>query len=126
MKTSWGVIVWTIIFIIISLFIHKKTDELAVKYINEFNKIEYSIKNDDWDIPSTKLKELKSLITKEKNTWYKLINHGYFNEIFMSMEILEESIYLKDKMISLQEIEKIKMTFQNLEEDECCCFNRIF
>ena len=44
----------------------------------------------------------------------------------MSMEILKQGIYLKDKMISLQEIEKIKMTFKNLEEDECCDLNRIF
>ena len=65
-------------------------------------------------------------LESEKNTWYKLINHGYFNEIFASIQILKQSINLKNKMISLQELEKIKMVLENLMEDECYNFNRIF
>ena len=82
---------------------------LEINYIkNIFRKMGFSLKNG------------------EKNTWYKLINHGYFNEIFASIQILKQSINLKNKMISLQELEKIKMVLENLMEDECYNFNRIF
>lgn len=126
MKKSWFVIFWTILVIGLGVFIHSKTDSLATKYVDKFSQVEYYIKNDNWEKASHEVELLNKNLTKEKYTWYKLINHGYFNEVFMSMEILKQSIYLKDKMISLQEIEKIKMTFKNLEEDECCDLNRIF
>ena len=126
MKKSWFVLIWTILFIFLGIFIHSKTNELSSKYINEFTNVEYSIKSENWNDASKKVSSLSKSLENEKCTWYKLINHGYFNEVFMSLEILKQSISMKDKMICLQEIEKIKMIFNNLEEDECCDFNRIF
>ena len=94
--------------------------------MEEFNTIELNIKNENWNEASTMLLNVEDQLGSEKNTWYKLINHGYFNEIFASIQILKQSINLKNKMISLQELEKIKMVLENLMEDECYNFNRIF
>ncbi|MCR1824208.1 MULTISPECIES: DUF4363 family protein [Terrisporobacter] len=126
MKSSFFVITWTIIFIIVGLFNHQKINDFSYNYINEINVLEENIKEDKWEQASYILKDTKMKLEEEKNVWYKLINHGYFNEIFASLEILEQSIYLEEKMITLQEIEKIKMVFENLMEDECYNLNRIF
>lgn len=126
MKSSFFVIIWTIIFVILGLFNYEKVNEFSYNYINQMNTIEENIKEDKWYQASHNLKNTKVDLEKEKNTWYKLINHDYFNEISTSLEVLEQSIYLEEKMISLQEIEKIKMVFDNLIEDESYNLNRIF
>lgn len=126
MKSSFFVIIFTILFIILSLFNHDNINEFSYNYLDKFNTIEENVKNENWSKASDLLKTSKDNLEDEKSTWYKLINHEYLNEVFASMEILNQSIYMKDKMICLQEIEKIKMVFNNLMEDECYNFNRIF
>lgn len=126
MKSSFFVIIFTILFIILGLFNHDNINEFSYNYLDKFNTIEENVKNENWSKASDLLKTSKDNLEDEKNTWYKLINHEYLNEVFASMEILNQSIYMKDKMICLQEIEKIKMVFNNLMEDECYNFNRIF
>ena len=126
MKSSFFVIVGTILFIFLGVLNHDKINEFSNTYLEEFNTIELNIKNENWNESSTMLLNVEDQLGSEKNTWYKLINHGYFNEIFASIQILKQSINLKNKMISLQEVEKIKMVLENLMEDECYNFNRIF
>ena len=126
MKSSFFVIIFTILFIILSLFNHDNINEFSYNYLDKFNTIEENVKDENWSKASDLLKTSKDNLEDEKNTWYKLINHEYLNEVFASMEILNQSIYMKDKMICLQEIEKIKMVFNNLMEDECYNFNRFF
>ena len=126
MKSSFFVIIFTILFIILGLFNHDNINEFSYSYLDKFNTIEENVKDENWSKASDLLKTSKDNLEDEKNTWYKLINHEYLNEVFASMEILNQSIYMKDKMICLQEIEKIKMVFNNLMEDECYNFNRIF
>ena len=125
MKSSFFVIVGTILFIFLGVLNHDKINEFSNTYLEEFNTIELNIKNENWNEASTMLLNVEDQLGSEKNTWYKLINHGYFNEIFASIQILKQSINLKNKMISLQELEKIKMVLENLMEDECYNFNRI-
>ena len=126
MKYYFFVIVGTILFIFLGVLNHDKINEFSNTYLEEFNTIELNIKNENWNESSTMLLNVEDQLESEKNTWYKLINHGYFNEIFASIQILKQSINLKNKMISLQELEKIKMVLENLMEDECYNFNRIF
>ena len=126
MKSSFFVIVGTILFIFLGVLNHDKINEFSNTYLEEFNTIELNIKNENWNESSTMLLNVEDQLESEKNTWYKLINHGYFNEIFASIQILKQSINLKNKMISLQELEKIKLVLENLMEDECYNFNRIF
>ena len=105
MKSSFFVIVGTILFIFLGVLNHDKINEFSNTYLEEFNTIELNIKNENWNESSTMLLNVEDQLESEKNTWYKLINHGYFNEIFASIQILKQSINLKNKMISLQELE---------------------
>lgn len=126
MKSSYFVIAWTILFIILGLYNHEKINEFSYNYINEINVIEEKVKEDKWEQASYILKDTMMDLEKEKNIWYKLLNHAYFNEIFASLKILNQSISLEEKMTSLKEIEKVKTVLDNLMEDECCNLNRIF
>lgn len=126
MKSSYFAFAWTIIFIILGLFNHQKVNEFSYNYIDKFNIIEENIKEDKWDQVSYNAKDTKMDLEGEKDIWYKLINHSYFNEIFTSLEILEQSIYLEDKMMALKEINEIKVVFLSLMEDESYSLNRIF
>ena len=126
MKSSFFVFSWTIIFIILGLFNNQKINEFSYNYIEQFNVIEENIKEDKWEQASHILKNTKVELEEEKNIWYKLINHAYFNEIFSALEILDQGIYLQNKMISIQELEKVKIVLENLIEDESYNLNRIF
>lgn len=126
MKSSYFVIAWTILFIILGLYNHEKINEFSYNYINEINVIEEKVKEDKWEQASYILKDTMMDLEKEKNIWYKLLNHAYFNEIFASLKILNQSISLEEKMTSLKEIENVKTVLDNLMEDECCNLNRIF
>ncbi|WP_434796167.1 DUF4363 family protein [Terrisporobacter vanillatitrophus] len=126
MKSSYFVIAWTILFIILGLYNHEKINEFSYNYINEINVIEEKVKEDKWEQASYILKDTMMDLEKEKDIWYKLLNHAYFNEIFASLKILNQSISLEEKMTSLKEIEKVKTVLDNLMEDECCNLNRIF
>lgn len=126
MKSSFFVFIWSILIIISGVFIHRQANDFSYNYINDFNLIEEKIKDNNWEQASYILKDTKSNLDKEKSIWYMLINHSYFNEAFSSIEILNQSIYLEDKMISLQEIERVKMVFENLVEDESYNLNIIF
>lgn len=126
MKSSYFVIAWTILFIILGLYSHEKINEFSYNYINEINVIEEKVKEDKWEQASYILKDTMMDLEKEKNIWCKLLNHAYFNEIFASLNILDQSISLEEKMTSLKEIEKVKTVLDNLIEDEYCNLNRIF
>ena len=115
MKSSFFVIIFTILFIILGLFNHDNINEFSYNYLYKFNTIEENVKDENWSKASDLLKTSKDNLEDEKNTWYKLINHEYLNEVFASMEILNQSIYMKDKMICFQEIEKNKMILNNLK-----------
>ncbi len=49
MKSSFFVITWTIIFIILGLFNHQKINDFSYNYINEINVLEENIKEDKWE-----------------------------------------------------------------------------
>ena len=126
MKSSYFVIGWTVIFIMLGLLNHSKINEFSYNYIEKIDLIEENIKEDKWEQASYNLKDTTMDLEKEKNIWYKLINHAYFNEILTSLDILKQSISLEEKMPSLEEVVKVKNVFENLMEDECFDFNRIF
>ena len=79
MKSSFFVIVGTILFIFLGVLNHDKINEFSNTYLEEFNTIELNIKNENWNEASTMLLNVEDQLGSEKNTWYKLINHGYYS-----------------------------------------------
>ena len=81
MKSSYFVIGWTVIFIMLGLLNHSKINEFSYNYIEKMDLIEENIKEDKWEQASYNLKDTTMDLKKEKNIRYKLINHSYFNEV---------------------------------------------
>ena len=55
-----------------------------------------------------------------------MVNHEYFDEICLSLNILEQSVKYKENLNALEQIETIKMLLNNILESEKCDLNHIF
>jgi hypothetical protein len=99
-------------------FTHKFTSEIEV--------IEKYIEDNQLDKVPSKIKDFSKSWHKEKEIWYKIVNHEYFDEICLSLNILEQSVKYKDNLNALEQIETIKMLLNNILESEKCDLNHIF
>ena len=82
--------------------------------------------NDIFVIRFDKAKRYYGTWHKEKEIWYKIVNHEYFDDICLSLNIIEQSIKYDDKLNALEQVETIKMLLNNILESEKCDLNHIF
>ncbi|RDY28373.1 DUF4363 family protein [Romboutsia weinsteinii] len=116
MKSTAFVLIWTIIFIIIGIFVNFNVDNFTEKYTDNITVIENYIEDDNWEEANNKLNEFCDTWYKEKNIYYKLLDHTFFDDISLYTNILDKSIELKDKSKCLEQIETIKITLENIIE----------
>ena len=65
MKSSFFVIVGTILFIFLGVLNHDKINEFSNTYLEEFNTIELNIKNENWNEASTMLLNVEDQLGSE-------------------------------------------------------------
>lgn len=118
MKSFIYVLVWTILFILFGVYVNKEIDNFTDLYKNEIIVIENHIENDNWNDAKIKITKLKNSWYEKKGIWYKLLNHEPFDEISLYINILDKCINIKDKSKSLENIEIIKITLENILENE--------
>ena len=95
--------------------------------INErFQINEKNIEDDNLEKVSNDIKKWSKSWHKEKEIWYKIVNHEYFDDICLSLNIIEQSIKYDDKLNALEQVETIKMLLNNILESEKCDLNHIF
>lgn len=126
MKQVIAVFVWTLLFISLGIYSENKVHDFAYKFINDIEVIEKYIEEDKLDKASSDIKEWSKSWHKEKEIWYKIVNHEYFDEVCLSLNILKQSIKYDDKLNSLEQIETIKMLLNNILDSEKCDLNHIF
>lgn len=126
MKSVIGVIVWTILFTLLGIYINDEVYEFTDKYTSNINVIEQYIEDDNWSEASKELDSYSKNYYKEKEMWYKILDHTYFDDICLYINILDKSILTENKTQSFIEIEKIKMTFDNILESGKFDINHIF
>ena len=126
MKSVVGVIVWTILFALLGIYINDEVYEFTDKYTSNINVIEQHIEDDNWSEASKELDSYSKNYYKEKEIWYKILDHTYFDDICLYINILDKSILTENKTQSFIEIEKIKMTFDNILESGKFDINHIF
>ena len=90
------------------------------------NVIEQHIENGNWSEASKELDYYSKGYYKEKEIWYKILDHTYFDDICLYINILNKSILTENKTQSFIEIERIKMTFDNILESGKFDLNHIF
>lgn len=126
MKSLFSVLTWTFIFLFLGFYINTEIENFSTKYENKISVIENHIIENNWDDAKEDLEDLTKSWHKEKNIWYKLLNHEYFNNVSLNLNILDKAISLNDKPLSFEQIELIKMALDNIVESERCDLNHIF
>lgn len=126
MKSLFSVLTWTFIFLFLGFYINTEIENFSTKYENKISVIENHIIENNWDDAKENLEDLTKSWHKEKNIWYKLLNHEYFNNVSLNLNILDKAISLNDKPLSFEQIELIKMALDNIVESERCDLNHIF
>ncbi|MGL5348946.1 MAG: DUF4363 family protein [Peptostreptococcaceae bacterium] len=125
MKSFYYVMIWTVLFICFGVYTNFEINKFTDKYIDEVKVIETYIEDDNYNIAKESLKSLSKSWHKEKTLWYKLLNHENFDTVCLYLNILEKGIDTKDKYQSLEYIQRIIMTLENILEGELCDLNHI-
>lgn len=126
MKSVVSVIVWTFLFALFGIYTNNEVGKFTDKYVSNINVIEGHIKDGNWSEASKELDYYSKGYYKEKEIWYKILDHTYFDDICLYINILDKSILTENKTQSFIEIEKIKMTLDNILESGKFDINHIF
>lgn len=119
------VLIWTIFFTLFGVYTNDEVIKFTDKYKDKISIIEEYIEKNDWDIAKKELLVLSNNYHKEKEIWYKLIDHTYFDDICLYINILDKAISTKSKTQAFEDIERIKMTLDNIVESEKFDLNHI-
>ncbi|VIF60352.1 Uncharacterised protein [Clostridioides difficile] len=126
MKSTTFVILWTILFVLFGFYVNNKLYDFTEGYKNNLSVLEKSIENENWEKAQKEADSISTSWNKEKNHWYKVLNHEYFDEIGLRFNILDKAIYTENKLKSLEEIESIKTYLGNIIESVKFDVNYIF
>ena len=126
MKSTTFVILWTILFVLFGFYVNNKLYDFTEGYKDNISVLEKSIENEDWEKAQKEADSISTSSNKEKNHWYKVLNHEYFDEIGLRFNILDKAIYTENKLKSLEEVESIKTYLGNIIESVKFDVNYIF
>lgn len=126
MKSLVYALTWTILFVTFGLYINNEIADFTDQYNSRVDVIENYIRDDNWENAKSELDNYHNDFHEDKGAWYKLLNHDYFDNVCLYLDILDGSIYSKDKSMSLEQVFKIKSTLDNILESEKCDLNHIF
>ena len=126
MKSTTFVILWTILFVLFGFYVNNKLYDFTEGYKDNISVLEKSIENEDWEKAQKEADSISTIWNKEKNHWYKVLNHEYFDEIGLRFNILDKAIYTENKLKSLEEVESIKTYLGNIIESVKFDVNYIF
>ncbi|HCQ5902944.1 TPA: DUF4363 family protein [Clostridioides difficile] len=126
MKFTTFVILWTILFVLFGFYVNNKLYDFTEGYKDNISVLEKSIENEDWEKAQKEADSISTSWNKEKNHWYKVLNHEYFDEIGLRFNILDKAIYTENKLKSLEEVESIKTYLGNIIESVKFDVNYIF
>lgn len=126
MKSTTFVILWTILFVLFGFYVNNKLYDFTEGYKDNISVLEKSIENEDWEKAQKEADSISTSWNKEKNHWYKVLNHEYFDEIGLRFNILDKAIYTENKLKSLEEVESIKTYLGNIIESVKFDLNYIF
>ena len=126
MKSIIFVLIWSILLTSFGIYSNSELNKFTQKFEYNVTNIEKSIKSDKWNNAKNELLSFSKDYHNEKDVWYRLLDHAYFDDICLYLCILEDSIYLKDKTKSLEQIEYIKSKLGNVLESGKFDINHIF
>ena len=77
MKRIIGVLIWTLLFISLGIYSENKIYDFTNKFKSEIELIQKNIEDDNLEKVSNDIKKWSKSWHKEKEIWYKIVNHEY-------------------------------------------------
>lgn len=125
MKSFIGVVVWTLLFIVLGLFVESDLSNFINSYDRRLDSLEGYISNSNYELALDEVLDISRDLNHFKGKWYKLVDHTHYNEVLFCLEVLEDQTTLKDESLYLEYINRIRYAFVNILQDEICDLNHI-
>lgn len=126
MKQIIAVLVWTLLFISLGIYSENKIYDFTEKFTTSIELIQKDAEDDKLTDAEDAIRDWSKSWHKDKEIWYKIVDHQYFDDICLAINILEQSIKYNDKLSALEQIETIKIHLNSILEAEKCDWNHIF
>lgn len=126
MKNTIIALIWVVLFIFFGIYIDNKVEVFGVNYIKEVETTYEIINDENWQEAEKMLNNLFEELDTQKDFWLKVLNHQYYDDLNLELNLVKNAIYCKNKIRALEELEKIKSILKNLIADEKCNLNYIF
>lgn len=118
MKSFVLVLIITSLFLGFGIKIQSSIEDFTSSFNRKLDDINNQIENNDLN----KALELSNNFTlnwkEESKSWYYLLDHEYFDDVYFYSKVLTNSIKTNDITNSLEYIEKIKMAIDNIIQYE--------
>ena len=103
-----------------------RLEDFGIDYIKDVEATYEVIHDDKWEYADEMLDDLEARLDTQKDFWLKVLDHQYYDDLSLELNLVRNAVYCKNKIRALEELEKIKSILQNLIADEKCNWNYIF
>ena len=126
MKNTIIALIWVVLFILFGIYIDNRVENFGIAYIKDVEATYEVIHDDEWAYADEMRDDLAARLDTQKNFWLKVLDHKYYDDLNLELNLVKNAVYCKNKIRALEELEKIKSILQNLIADEKCNLNYIF
>ena len=126
MKNTIIALIWVVLFILFGIYIDNRVENFGIDYIKDVEATYEVIHDDEWEYADEMLDDLVERLDTQKHFWLKVLDHKYYDDLNLELNLVKNAVYCKNKIRALEELEKIKSILQNLIADEKCNLNYIF
>lgn len=126
MRNTIIALIWIVLFILFGIYIDSKVEGFCVDYKKDVEATYEVVHDDNWEDADEMLDNLVKRLDTQKDFWLKVLNHQYYDDLNLELNLVKNAIYCKNKIRALEELENIKSILRNLMADEKCNWNYIF
>jgi predicted negative regulator of RcsB-dependent stress response len=118
LKVIISVIIAIAIFVGFALWTQHTLDSSSKALAQHLDKLELSVKDNNWGHAANEVKALQQTWSKTKNLWQILINHEEVDNIDSTLAKVKQLVGLKEKADSLSEIAVLKLFVLHIPNKE--------
>ena len=126
MRSTIISLTWVILFIFFGIYIDNKVESFGTKYIDDIESTYYVVHEGDWTKSDKMVDDLSKKLETQRDLWLKVLNHQYYDDIQLELNLVKNAIYCENKIRALEGLEKTKSILLNIIDDEKCNLNYIF
>ena len=126
MRSTVIALTWVVLFIFFGLYIDNKVEDFGVEYIKDIQRTYDVVHDGDWRQSDIMVDELFEKIDTQKDLWLKVLNHQYYDDLKLELNLVKNAIFCENKIRALEGLQRTKSILLNIIDDEKCNLNYIF